>query len=129
MIGDVSTGQNMIRINGPESIVQTVQTAEVDVDVTGFTSDIITNADIVLYDAEGNQVDTSQISMNAKTVNVNVTIYGTKYVPLKFTIKGEPARLMLRIIFQAELYLEMMTITVLLQLLFTLKVSLKRPLM
>lgn len=91
VIGDVSTGQNMIRINGPESIVQTVATAEVDVDVTGFTSDIITNADIVLYDAEGNQVDTSQISMNAKTVNVNVTIYGTKYVPLKYTIKGEPA--------------------------------------
>lgn len=91
VIGDVSTGQNMIRINGPESIVQTVQTAEVDVDVTGFTSDIITNADIVLYDADGNQVDTSQISMNAKTVNVNVTIYGTKYVPLKYTIKGDPA--------------------------------------
>ena len=65
--------------------------AAVDVDVTGFTSDIITNADIVLYDADGNQVDTSQISMNAKTVNVNITIYGTKYVPLKFTVKGEPA--------------------------------------
>lgn len=91
VIGDVSTGQNMIRINGPESIVQKVQSAEVDVDVTGFTSDIITNADIVLYDVDGNQVDTSQITMNAKTVNVNVTIYGTKYVPLKFTIKGEPA--------------------------------------
>ena len=91
VIGDVSTGQNMIRINGPESVVQSVQTAAVDVDVTGFTSDIITNADIVLYDADGNQVDTSQISMNAKTVNVNITIYGTKYVPLKFTVKGEPA--------------------------------------
>ncbi|MBO6241583.1 MAG: hypothetical protein J6O61_12220 [Butyrivibrio sp.] len=91
VIGDVSTGQNMIRINGPESVVQSVQTAAVDVDVTGFTSDIITNADIVLYDADGNQVDTSQISMNAKAVNVNVTIYETKYVPLKFAVKGEPA--------------------------------------
>ncbi|SFQ00624.1 YbbR domain-containing protein [Butyrivibrio proteoclasticus] len=91
VIGGISTGQNMIRINGPESVIQKVQTAEVDVDVTGFTSDIITNADIVLYDVDGNQVDTSQISMNAKTVNVNVTIYGTKYVPLKYTIKGEPA--------------------------------------
>ena len=91
IIGDVTTEQNMIRINGPESVIQNIQSAEVDVDVTGFTSNIGTDADIILYDADGNPVDSSQVSMNIKSVRVNVTIYGTKYVPLNYVVTGEPA--------------------------------------
>ncbi len=91
VIGDITTEQNMIRLSGPESIVNKVASATVDVDVTGFTSNIGTDADIVLLDAEGNAVDSSQVSMNIKTVRVNVVIYETKYVPIKYVVKGEPA--------------------------------------
>ena len=91
IIGDVTTEQNMIRINGPESVIQNIQSAEVDVDVTGFTSNIGTDADIILYDADGDPVDSSQVSMNIKSVRVNVSIYGTKYVPLNYIVTGEPA--------------------------------------
>lgn len=91
IIGDVTTEQNMIRINGPESVIQNIQSAEVDVDVTGFTSNIGTDADIILYDADGDPVDSSQVSMNIKSVRVNVSIYGTKYVPLNYVVTGEPA--------------------------------------
>ncbi|MCR4758022.1 MAG: hypothetical protein K5792_09500 [Butyrivibrio sp.] len=91
IIGDVTTEQNMIRINGPESVIQNIQSAQVDVDVTGFTSNIGTDADIILYDADGDPVDSSQVSMNIKSVRVNVTIYGTKYVPLNYVVTGEPA--------------------------------------
>ena len=90
VIGDVSTEQNMIRISGPESIINSVKYAAVDVDVTGFTSNIGTDADIVLYDANGDPIDGSSVSMNIKTVRVNVVIYETKYVPLNFVVKGEP---------------------------------------
>ena len=91
VIGDVSTDQNMIRISGPESVINSVKYAAVDVDVTGFTSNIGTDADIVLYDANGDPIDGSAVSMNIKTVRVNVVIYETKYVPLKYVVKGEPA--------------------------------------
>lgn len=91
VIGDVSTEQNMIRISGPESVVGSVKYAAVDVDVTGFTSNIGTDADIVLYDANGDPIDSTSVSMNIKTVRVNVVIYETKYVPLNFVVKGEPA--------------------------------------
>lgn len=92
VIGDVSTEQNMIRISGPESIVNKVSKASVDVDVTGFTSNIGTDADIVLYDSEGNPLDSLQsLTMNIKTVRVNVVIYETKYVPVTYTVTGEPA--------------------------------------
>ena len=91
VIGDVSTEQNMVRISGPESVVNSITSATVDVDVTGFTSNIGTDADIMLLDAEGEVVDSSLVSMNIKTVRVNVVIYETKYVPITYTVTGEPA--------------------------------------
>jgi YbbR domain-containing protein len=51
VIGDVTTEQNMVRISGPESVVSQITSAAVDVDVTGFTSNIGTDADIVLLDS------------------------------------------------------------------------------
>jgi YbbR domain-containing protein len=93
IIGDVTTEQNMVRISGPESFVNSVAKASVDVDVTGFTSNIGTDADIILYDYDGNPMDTSQqgVSMNIKSVRVNIQILETKYVPINYTVIGEPA--------------------------------------
>lgn len=91
VIGDVNTDQNMVRISGPESVVSRITSATVDVDVTGFTSNIGTDADIALLDAEGNVVDNASVSMNIKTVRVNVVIYETKYVPITYVVTGEPA--------------------------------------
>ncbi len=91
VIGDVTTDQNMVRISGPESVVNRIASANVDVDVTGFTSNIGTDADIELLDVDGNEVDTSLVSMNIKAVRVNVVIYETKYVPITYEVKGEAA--------------------------------------
>ncbi|MCR4756228.1 MAG: hypothetical protein K5792_00350 [Butyrivibrio sp.] len=91
VIGDVTTEQNMVRISGPESVVSQITSAAVDVDVTGFTSNIGTDADIVLLDSEGEAVDSSQVTMNIKTVRVNVVIFETKYVPITYVVSGEPA--------------------------------------
>ena len=91
IIGDVSTEQNMVRITGPESVVNSIASASVDVDVTGFTSNIGTDADVELFDAEGTNIDTSLVSMNIKSVRVNVVLYETKYVPIAYTIGGEAA--------------------------------------
>ncbi len=92
IIGDVSTEQNMIRVSGPESVVNSISKAAVDVDVTGFTSNIGTDADIVLLDSDGEAIAiTSSVVMNIKTVRVNVVIYETKYVPVNYIVTGEPA--------------------------------------
>ncbi len=91
IIGDVSTEQNMIRITGPESVIQKVNSAAVDVDVTGFTSNIGTDADIKLYDANGKVINNDSIQMNISSVRVNVQILQDKYVTLHYTLKGKPA--------------------------------------
>ncbi len=90
-IGDITTGQNLVRISGPQSVIDRIVKAAVDVDVTGMTSDIVTNAEIKLYDAEDNVVETRNITQNIKTVDVRVVIGQLTTVPVNFTVSGEPA--------------------------------------
>lgn len=91
IVGDVSTDQNLVRISGPESVVTQVAKAAVDVDVTGFTSDINTNMEIKLYDAEGHIVSSENLTQNIKNVGVKVSIWQTAEVPVVFDFTGEAA--------------------------------------
>lgn len=87
-IGDITTEQNLVRISGPASVIDKVKKAGVDVDVTGFTSDISTVVDIKLYDADGKGLSTDGITMNISSVRVKVEILATKSVPLAFKVSG-----------------------------------------
>ncbi len=91
IIGTVSTAQNMIRITGPESAVNAIAKASVDVDVTGFTSAIGTNGDIRLYDAEAHEIRDASIKKNIDTVGINVAILKSKYVGVTYIVAGKPA--------------------------------------
>lgn len=91
MVGDITTDQNLVRISGPESVVSTIDKAAVDVIVTGFTNNIVTDADIRLYDAEGNEVNRNKVNMNIDSVKVSVEILQIKSVPIWVAYMGEPA--------------------------------------
>lgn len=91
IVGDVTTDQNLVRVSGPESIISMIDTAAVSVGITGFTGDIGTNAEIKLYDAQGEEVPKDKLTMNINTVGVSVEILGTKAVPLRFAASGTPA--------------------------------------
>lgn len=92
IIGDVTTDQNLVRVSGPESLVSSIASAEVNVAVGGFTGDIGTNAEIRLYDANGKEVvKDSRLSLNINTVGVDVEILGTKSIPLIFAASGTPS--------------------------------------
>lgn len=92
LTGDVITDQNLVRISGPQSIIDQIVKASVDVNVTGMTNDIVTNADIVFYDAEDRVVsDTSNVTQNIKSVGVKVSIWQTIDVPITYSVTGETA--------------------------------------
>ncbi len=91
LIGEVTTDQNLVRISGPESIINKISKASVDVDVTGFTSDIGTNAEIRLYNSDDKLIQDSRVSQNIKTVGVKVSIYQTLEVPVILSYTGVPA--------------------------------------
>lgn len=91
IVGNVTTEQNLVRISGPESVVAQITKAEVDVAVTGFSSDISTDAEIKFYDEEGNEVPKTNITRNIDTVRVKVEILTTKNVPINYKVTGTPA--------------------------------------
>ena len=90
MVGDIVTDQNLVRLSGPESVVDTITKAVAEIDVSGFTGDIGTSAEIKLYDAGGNVISDASINQNIKSVGVKVTILQTKDVPVIFSTQGEP---------------------------------------
>lgn len=91
LIGDVTLDQNQVRISGPASVISKISKAEADVTVTGFTSDIGTEAEIKFYDSEDVEIPKSKITRNIDNVRVNVEILATKKIPMKFKHTGTPA--------------------------------------
>jgi len=92
IVGKITTDQNQVRISGPESKVSQVVRAVVSVDVSGATSDIITYADVKLYDAEDNEIPTNGIKKNVDSIKVSVEILKTETVPIRFSVTGTPAQ-------------------------------------
>ena len=64
LIGDITPDQNLVRISGPESVIEQIVKAQVDIDISGMTSDIVTNAEIKLYDSENNEIKDDRITQN-----------------------------------------------------------------
>ena len=91
IIGDVSTSQNIVRLSGPESMISKIYSAVVSVDVTGMTSSISTNTEILLYDVEGNEIANDSITKNVDSVSVNAQILQTKKVPILYSTMGTVA--------------------------------------
>jgi len=90
VVGSVTPSQNIVRLSGPESVIDRIDHVEAVASIEGYSTDINTNVELKLYDAEGNDVKSSSIKMNISTVNVAVTILATKEVPLDFVISDEP---------------------------------------
>lgn len=91
LIGDITTDQNLVRLSGPESLIDQIVKASVDIEVGGMTSDIVTNAEIKLYDAQDNEIKDDRIKQNIKSVGVKVGIWQTLDVPINYNISGTPS--------------------------------------
>lgn len=91
MLGNVSTEQNLIRISGPESVVSQIARAQAEVNVSGFTSNINTDADIRLYDENGKEIKSTVLERSITKVRVNIEILEEKTVPIHYIVSGEPA--------------------------------------
>ena len=59
--------------------------------VSGFTSNINTDADIRLYDENGKEIKTTVLERSITKVRVNIEILEEKTVPISYTVSGEPA--------------------------------------
>lgn len=89
--GDVTLDQNVVTVQGPESIVSTIDYATAEASVAGMSGSISTTSTIRYYDEDGEQVDSSRLTGNISSVSIKVELLATKTLPLTFSTTGTPA--------------------------------------
>ena len=77
---------SVINIEGPESKVLSIASAEVKVSEKKFTNTNVYSCDYIFVDAEGNEVSKDYITADFEKVDVTVAVQKTKTIPFTATI-------------------------------------------
>lgn len=91
MLAGSSTAQNAVMLSGPESIVNTVSTVSVEIDINQANSDVNISLPIHLYDLDGKEITDSRIDKSISDVSTTATIWQVKGLPLEFSYTGDVA--------------------------------------
>ena len=91
-LGEIEiVGSNLLKISGPYSVVSQVDTAVATINVDGMSTDVTDSVVPVLYDSDGNVINTAKLTLSINTVAVKAQILNTKDIPLEFSTKGSVA--------------------------------------
>lgn len=91
MVSKASPDQTLIEVSGPESAVDKISYAGIEIDVTGATNSLAANVETTLYDAEGNKLSLPAITQNVNYVHMSVEVLAIKEVPVELNVMGIPA--------------------------------------
>ena len=94
ILGDASVEPDQVTITGAESVLDQVDRAVAQVDeVEGVSEDSVLPASLVLYDANGNELNQIQMSNNLgeEGLSVSVEVMKVKGIPVVFDVEGSPA--------------------------------------
>ncbi|MBQ8189569.1 MAG: hypothetical protein IJZ44_07290 [Lachnospiraceae bacterium] len=86
--GDVVLDQNVVTVQGPESVVSQIDYATVEASIAGMSGSISTTSAIRYYDKEGKQLDASRLNGNISAVSIKVDVLATKALPIKINTSG-----------------------------------------
>lgn len=90
ILGNISMDRSAVKVSGPESVIDSIKTAEVVVDITGLSSDITTSEKIVFVDDAGKEIHDDRVSANITDVKLNIAVWGSKEVPIVYGYTGTP---------------------------------------
>lgn len=88
------TAPNVLQVSGPKTIVSQISSVIATVDVSGMSmSDSAASyqATPILLDANGNEIDTTRLTLSNATVNVQASILNVKEVAIAVTPSGTVA--------------------------------------
>jgi YbbR domain-containing protein len=90
-LGEVSvTNPNVLNVSGPASVVKQIDSVVATIDVEGMSVNLTDNVLPILYDADGNEVDTTRLNLSNTTVTMSAKILNVKEVSLNFSTSGRP---------------------------------------
>ncbi len=90
-VDSVEISPKKLSITGPESVVDSVDTARIVVDTTGAAGTLLTNEEITLVDENGEEVSQDRLTLGAKEVVAVTTVYMSKTIPVTYEVTGTPA--------------------------------------
>ncbi len=90
-VGNISLETNIVRVKGPESVVSTIDRAEVRINVSNMNSEIHSVEKIMFYDKDGGTVNAAPLTLSLEETGVTVSIYKTKEIGIKAGYSGKPA--------------------------------------
>lgn len=91
-LGDVYVSTpNVLKVSGPASLVDRVSYVAAHIDVADMAMNVTDNIVPILYDKDGNEVDTTRLALSTATVVVNAKILKTKEVPISVKASGNVA--------------------------------------
>ena len=91
-VGNTYCEPNMIKVQGPEKLLNTAKELAVYVNVSGQSSDITTYQAPKLYDNNGEEIDESNVAVDTSvTPEITVEIFPTKTIAIEVDVMGAPA--------------------------------------
>lgn len=92
ILGNVTVdAPNVIKVVGPESIVEKIAQVRATIDVDGMSQNISDNVEPLLYDVGGLRINSDKLELSNSEVRIRAQILDTKEVSLQFATSGKPA--------------------------------------
>ena len=89
------TNPSLLTISGASSMVQSITSAQVNVDVTGLITPTTPSLPYVLLDASGQEVPQTMLNRSTSSISVSLDIYPCRSIPvstdLSSVVTGQPA--------------------------------------
>ncbi len=89
-LGSTVVEPNRLWVSGPKEVVSTIDTVKASIDVTNMSTDISDSVVPVLLDENGENVDTTRLTLSLDIVTVKAGIVSQKTVPIKVNYSGKP---------------------------------------
>ena len=91
IIGNITSQQTSIYVNGPESAVNQISTAYAELNVEGQTTNTSANVEIHLRNKEKKRLYLDNVELSTDHVLLTAEILATKEIPINVSYFGEPA--------------------------------------
>ena len=87
-IGELTVTPTVINIEGPSELVSTIESVSVVVDVTGRSEDATVTAVPKCYNSDGQEVDTTTLTLSADSVDVFIDVLSVQDVKIDVETSG-----------------------------------------
>lgn len=87
-VQEVTCSPTVITVSGPQDVVDKIETVTATANIAGVSSNFTENVIPKFYDAKGEAVDTSKLTLSVSTVSVSVNFVNTKTVDIAVKTSG-----------------------------------------